>query len=128
MVGYNHASKSKPSLYIFHNPSTFSTKLIASPPLKPSTTNTCPSLDSLINMRLDLSIPYHFHPRLIHDPFRYNLVAPNRRPKLGPQRPVRRTEKQNGHSHYGKNIIRIPIGVPVPVGRNKRHNSQESIA
>lgn len=77
---------------------------------------------------LDLPIPNHLHPVIIHHPFRHNLMPPHRRPKLRPQRPINHTNQQHRDTHHREHIVRIPIRVPIPRRRDERHNDQKHIA
>ena len=64
---------------------------------------------------------------IINNACRDNLVATNSRPDLGPADPIEATKEQDTHSDNGEDVVRVPIGIPVPVGRDEGCHRQEDV-
>lgn len=81
------------------------------------------------NMRLDLAVPDDLDPILIDDALGDNLVAPHGGPEFGPQGPVDAAQDQDADADDGEDVVRVPVGPEVPVGRrDEGHDGEEGVA
>lgn len=77
--------------------------------------------------RFDLPIPIHLFATILDSSMSLDSISANRRPDLGPARPVDSSKEQNSNPDDGEHEIRISLAIPIAIRRDKRDDGEEHV-